>query len=491
MAASRIATHKSRLKGKYIKQAGGNLGKAWKLQKSAHPAKKGKPAASAKPAAAKKKAAKHGKGGGGGKLKKKYIKAAGGINKKAWALQRAAHPGKTAAKPRKKSGKSGSRSISHRSNNRSNTARTRSAKTTIVRTSKNTRDLAIVQVPSMAARVGRKPAKRKKGGSKKRKSSRAKEHYMMENPLGGAELFVGGLTALAGYLLWNVADRVAATHPLTDAGTKDSAGNEQFTDTPPTTGSYPNLYNGTASIAAPFSGMRLGIGGAFMVLPILAGQAVKSNTGRSALQCFGFGAGVGFLGKALMSVLAKLTAKTQFTQRIADPELRAAQLTAGTAWTGPTSLPTTGLGRAAMGVGGCGCNNCRTGRACCGGGGGVTHPVIWQPPQPPPSPPPVWQPPPMPPSPPPTMGPPPIPVATPQPPMGGGGGSGSGGGGAGGTSGSDAGNGFPRGGNPLPPGGTFNTGGGAAGRTTIQGLMGLPGARPRGFIAPARLPQRS
>lgn len=287
------------------------------------------------------------------------------------------------------------------------------ARTTTVRTSRtrNNTSIAILPVPTHRPkpRKGRRkstamvkakenPIHHRRGRGRRR---RARESYMMQNPLSGAELFVGAVTSLVGVVAWDIMDRVLATHPLT-TGTTDSAGNTTYSDTPPTTGSYPNLYNGTA-VLAPFSAVRWVNGLAFVIVPFGLGHFVKNPMGRSALQCFGFGSLVGFGLKVAQQLVARLTIKTSFGQRVYDDQMRAMVLKqmggssgTGTATFPLASLPTTGLGGHA-GVGSC-CSSCAQGRACSCGRTAVA--VVQQPMGGPPPPPPQQPQPPSPPSPP-------------------------------------------------------------------------------------------
>ena len=65
-------------------------------------------------------------------------------------------------------------------------------------------------------------------------------------------------------------DRMIATHALT----ANSDGS--FADTPPTTGDYPNLYNGTA-IIAPMSLTRWAAGVGFVIIPFGAAAMVGTT----------------------------------------------------------------------------------------------------------------------------------------------------------------------------------------------------------------------
>jgi len=215
---------------------------------------------------------------------------------------------------------------------------------------KTNRSVKIVKVPGKT-RVIRVAAE-----TRHRKHHRkARERYAMENPLGAGELFVGGLTLMIGFVVADAADRALATHALTAATTATPAANGLVTDTvtgnplqidiPPTTGSYPGLLNG-AAVEAPIwkSPVRLAVDlGVFVALPFVSAYFVKAPMGRSALQLFGFGAFARVGGKALVDLVAMLTAKTSMGQRLYDVPLRAGMLAAGTAYAGPT-LPSSGLG---------------------------------------------------------------------------------------------------------------------------------------------------
>lgn len=299
------------------------------------------------------------------------------------AATRKRNAGKAAA-PKKKAAKRKSSKKARKSGTRkSGRARsTHTTRTEIIRLPGHTTKLAVVPVPSMARRSKpRKAAKRKKS-SKKKKSGKGKAKeagYAMENPLSGTELFVGGLTLLAGFLVADVNDRYWATHALTDKNAKDAAGNELYADAPPADGNYAGLFNATA-VLAPYDWKRWAAGAVGTAAPFIIAAFVKAPTGRSALQFFGFGFGARFLGKALIDLVAMATKKTKYGQQFYDAEMRAASMKAGANGYPLSSLPSTGLGAP-----GCGCANCSTGiGACCG----YVSPSS-QAPSPPPPPPPA------------------------------------------------------------------------------------------------------
>jgi hypothetical protein len=360
-------------------------------------------------------AGKKKKGGGkkkSGRLTKAEIKKAGGI-KQAWAARK--RGSSAAAKPKKKGGKKGgTKTVRHaarhstapkkkggkrsgkkggkrsgkkggeRSGGRRKSGSARISRSTIIRTSKSTQGVALVQIPKGAAETRRRG--RKKGGGSARESSHRRGHrYAMENPMGGLELFVGGLTGVVGFVSADVLDRVLATHPLTASGSNDANGNAMYTDTLPTAstwrGNYSNLYNGTAVIA-PMSLARWGIGILITVVPFVGAHFVKSPVGRSALQMFGFGFGMRVIGGGIVKAVASLTSKTAFGQRVFDAEIRANALYGGKAATlvqaagsgtqqtttagtqiAP-SVPTAGLGAAHTGLGDCGCMSCKQRFGC-------------------------------------------------------------------------------------------------------------------------------
>jgi hypothetical protein len=265
-----------------------------------------------------------------------------------------------------------------------------------------------LQKARAARRRGASEETRKKGHGKR-------QRYAMSNPLGGVELLVGGFTGLLGFLGADFLDRVLATHALTDKGTKDANGVELYADNPPTSGSYTGLYNPTA-IAAPMNALRWVAGLLVAIVPITIAQYVKSNVGRSTLQMFGFAAGLRVVGKGLIDLMAFLTKKTGFGQRLYDGEMRAAALKATGQGATPTvplsSLPSAGLGGVPKQGLGCKCQEqqkppppagtgwpsyprevAQAGGQGGGGGGGQAQPPAAQQLPPPPPPPPMQAPP--------------------------------------------------------------------------------------------------
>jgi hypothetical protein len=186
----------------------------------------------------------------------------------------------------------------------------------------------------------------------------------MENPLGGMEIFVGGLTALIGFGAADFADRMIATHALTDKNAQDANGVELWADNPPTTGSYSGLFNATA-VCAPMNAMRWVSGGLITIVPLTLAQWVRGPTAKSSLQMFGFGAGVRTLGKGLIDLVAVVARKSEVGQRLYDGELRANSLNGGTA--ADTTFPSAGLGRVprALGAGAPKCRCGGSGVGCC------------------------------------------------------------------------------------------------------------------------------
>jgi hypothetical protein len=298
---------------------------------------------------------------------------------------------------------------------------TRTTKSTIIKSNRSTKDIVVLQMPRDRAPVKSKSKAAAKGKSKSKKLS-AKERYPMSNPITGFwEYFTGGITFVGGFLASDVTDRGLATHALTDTNGKDANGNEVYSDTPPTTGAYMNLYNSTA-ILAPYSASRWLVGGAVTVVSLGLAHFIKAPVGRSAVQMFGFGWGARWLGKGLVDLLAKLLGKTSVGQRLYDAEMRASinkTIQGGGAYVGPVPPTTVGpnggwtapaaAGNPAPGPGlgrdqaptGCGtCSACQSGHRCHGSHAAAPPP----PPAPPtgqmPPAPPTGQVPPAPPAPP-------------------------------------------------------------------------------------------
>ena len=238
----------------------------------------------------------------------------------------------------------------------------------------------------LAAEGGRRRKKRRGMKSNPVRHHR-RRHYRgaMENPLSGMELVTGGISGLFGFLAADLVDRFVATHALTTTANKDAAGHVLYADTPPTTGTYTGLFNGTAVVAPMYvSWQRWLFPGLVAVLPIWGARYVRSNTARATVQMFGVGAGIRWLGKALTDGVATLLSYTCTGQRLYDPEIRghALRKVNGNA-NDPsvTGFPTTGLGRRvapagltagppapqlSAGVGKCGkCGKTGVG-ACCG-----------------------------------------------------------------------------------------------------------------------------
>jgi hypothetical protein len=227
---------------------------------------------------------------------------------------------------------------------------------------------------SMEASRRRRP--RRHSHSRRRSSHRRtarsrRRGYALENPLDMTELLVGGFTGILGFVSADALDRVLATHALTSSvtGTVGTDGKPLYGDTPPTTGAYTGLYNATA-ILAPMSWQRWAAGAGITAAPFIVAAFIANPVGRSALQFFGFGAGVRILGKAVDDLFGYLFGRTSWGARMYDGESRARVLK-DTSGTGTDSsgnnvlanYPTTGLGAQPNG---CGCANCTTGvGACC------------------------------------------------------------------------------------------------------------------------------
>ena len=218
--------------------------------------------------------------------------------------------------------------------------------------------------------------RRRRRHSRRRHHARAhrRSRRVMENPLGAAEVMMGGFTMLLGLGAADVVDRMLATHPLVaTTGTTPV-----YTDpnAMPVTASGQTLSNG-AGVLAPMNAKRWAAGAAITVLPFVAAGMVRSAMWRSALQLFGFGAGARVLGKAAKDGVAYLLRNNQYAQRLYVAELNAGlenAVSAGNSTSGyltATSKPAgfygggTGLGRTGVGcngMGGCG--------GTCGGGCG-------------------------------------------------------------------------------------------------------------------------
>ena len=188
-----------------------------------------------------------------------------------------------------------------------------------------------------------------------------------ENPLGVAEWFIGTGSIALGAIGLSVIDRIAATVPLKDAGTKDANGNEQYTDPGGASGSpYAGMTN-AAAYAAPMGLKRWLIAGAVVATPMVGGLALAyfTHDGWPKLTAFLNFTGMGAFGYVLIKsgsdALARLLRGTAFGQRTFDVEIRAQALKAGSSYTGPVP-PSTGLGRNLACGGDCGCGPCRAKR---------------------------------------------------------------------------------------------------------------------------------
>jgi hypothetical protein len=297
---------------------------------------------------------------------------------------------------KKKGSKSGSRSKHHRS------PKVRVVRAAQVKLPPHTTNITVAAIPSASRRSRkgkgksksskRSRAAKKAAATRKRnkksgwhtqiKRSAAAEHYPMENPLGVAEVLVGTFTGLLGFGSSELIDRLLATHALT--GTT-----QPYSDSPPTTGDYSGLYNGTA-ILAPMDIYRWGAGLGLAIVPIAIASQVSDPIGRSALQMFGFGALMRVGGKGLTDLAAYLTSGSLFGNQVFINEQRA-QAALPNATVQSSNLPTSGLGRLPAGVGGghhghwlsngakvpppgspCACGN----NACGGCGGSAPRPPV-------------------------------------------------------------------------------------------------------------------
>jgi hypothetical protein len=206
-------------------------------------------------------------------------------------------------------------------------------------------------------RKGKRGKGRRKGGRK------ARESYALENPLSAFELGLGLFTGALGFGVSDFVDRFLATHALAASATVSGANG----DTPPTTGDYKGLFNATA-VLAPMNLPRWGAGVGLAAVPFIAAAFVKAPAGRSALQMFGFGAAMRTLGKGLTDLVAQIGPSQTIVQRLYDGEARAAALKAEGQGTTPTvasaSLPSSGLGKAALCSTGCGRPTTGAGSCC-------------------------------------------------------------------------------------------------------------------------------
>jgi hypothetical protein len=185
----------------------------------------------------------------------------------------------------------------------------------------------VMAIPKGATKVI--AAERRRG--RRHHRGHRRNHYSMENPLSGMEIFAGGLTMLLGLAVADISDRYWATHALT-AGAANAQGVVTYTDTPAVTSStgmaavgtglYPNMKNG-AAVMAPMNLTRWLSGGALAVVPFVAAAFTKNNTARTAFQFFGFGVVARIGGKFLVDTFASLLGGTQYGQQLYVNELAA------------------------------------------------------------------------------------------------------------------------------------------------------------------------
>jgi hypothetical protein len=280
----------------------------------------------------------------------------------------------TSAAPRKASKKpKGAKKHGKKSGSKRPKGRTQSVRTTTTRGSTTIN----VRVPTPVAKSAKRKktkskakaktkSKAKKGGSKK-KSGGGSKKGAMENPMTGVELFVGTFTGLLGFGTADVVDRIIATHALTATVNGSTT---SYTDTPPTANpaqgtkaTYASLFNATA-VCAPMNLPRWAAGLAISGVPIIIAHWVTAPVGRSALQFFGFGAGMRIVGKGMIDLLALITKSNATGMRLYGGEQRAMAVinNDGSTSTLP-SQATTGLGRPALAAPaghktGCGCQAC-------------------------------------------------------------------------------------------------------------------------------------
>lgn len=347
-----------------IRAAGGDLKKAWAIKK--HGGKK-KRKASKTTTKTPRKAARRSSKRKKGQTAKQRAASKRNIKKAQAATRRKGGGGSKRKRSKSKSPRrAGRRSGGGRSG-------TRTVKTTIIKTGRNTREVAIVKVP---VEHHRKP---RKGKSKKRKGGGRKSKYMAENPLGAGELLLGGFTGILGFVVGDGTDRFLATHALAAGSTTGT-----YVDNPATSGGaqgYQGLYNATA-VLAPMNLLRWGVGLGVPLVVVLGGGMIRNPMGRSGVQMFGFVWGVRTLAKGLTDLVAMMVNSTSFGQRLYDGELRAQMKQAtnsGGTYSGP-ALPYSGLDVAAGGAGlgralnakPCGmgkatpCGNCAKGLPCAG-----------------------------------------------------------------------------------------------------------------------------
>jgi hypothetical protein len=163
----------------------------------------------------------------------------------------------------------------------------------------------------------------RKGGTR-----RVKGHFswerVMENPLSGVGIFIGGFSGLVWFGVTDFVDRLVATHPLQSRGTLDASGHTLYADVPPTSGDYTGLFNATA-ITAPMNAWRwlAGVGmtgGPFLVSWVIGPEHIYW---KDAFQGAGFGAMMRIGGKAIIDLLALLTMWTPLGEQLYDGEMRA------------------------------------------------------------------------------------------------------------------------------------------------------------------------
>jgi hypothetical protein len=236
--------------------------------------------------------------------------------KRGWAKRRRAH--KAPAKKR-------SRKASRR--------RARLAPAYYRRKSKTARRLEHAEMYATERRRGRRHSRRRSG--------------YRRNPMGAAELLVGGLSGLVGFGLGDFTDRLLATHAITVKAAATATTPATYADTPPTTGSYQGLFNPTA-ITAPMNLVRwanaLGAPAALFVVA----NFVKGPKLKSSLHLAAFGYGLRTVGKGLIDLVAKFTTSFQLGQQLYDGEMRAQVLQANNGNQTAAALgnlPAAGLGK--------------------------------------------------------------------------------------------------------------------------------------------------
>lgn len=201
------------------------------------------------------------------------------------------------------------------------------------------------------SRTFRAPRKAKKVyaiAAERRRHHRRRRDGAMENPLTGAEIFIGSVTGLAGFVFGDFVDRMLATHALTASGTTTTGTTTStYTDTPPTSGDYNGLYNATA-ICAPMDLTRWAAAVGVPAATLAIAHFVEAPNFRAALQFFAFGYGARGIGKGLIDLIASATTTTELGQQLYDGEMRAAilqQNQGNTSAAALANLPSAGLGR--------------------------------------------------------------------------------------------------------------------------------------------------